>query len=187
MLEEWVWDYETVAQFARNADGEPLPQTVAQFARNADGEPLPQDLHDKMLAERDFGLGIFTRGQLGLATVSLNLYNQHPDEVDFDALWNDAMTELTPFAPLEGNHRWASFGHLNGYSAIYYTYQWSLAIATDMFTRFEEAGLRNVEVAKSYRDKVLAPGSSRPAEALVTDFLDREISFKPYADRLRGM
>ncbi|MDH3616082.1 MAG: M3 family metallopeptidase, partial [Gammaproteobacteria bacterium] len=78
------------------------------------------------------------------------------------------------------------FGHLNVYSAIYYTYQWSLAIATDMFTKFKEAGLRDIEVARAYRDKVLASGGSRPAEDLVADFLGREISFKPYADRLRG-
>ena len=61
-----------------------------------------------------------------------------------------------------------------------------MAIATDMFTRFQSAGLRDVEVARAYKDKVLAAGGSRPAEDLVTDFLGREISFEPYADRLRG-
>ena len=81
---------------------------------------------------------------------------------------------------------WASFGHLNEYSAIYYTYQWSLAIATDMFTEFKANGLNNFEIASAYRDKVLAKGGSAPAEDLVTDFLGRDISFEPYADRLRG-
>ena len=93
----------------------------------------------------------------------------------------------TRFEPMEGGHFWAAFGHLNGYSAIYYTYQWSLAIGTDMFTRFREGGLRNVEIAKDYRDKVLAPGGSRPAEELVSDFLGRPISFETYAERLRGV
>jgi thimet oligopeptidase len=95
-------------------------------------------------------------------------------------------TKYTRFEPLEGSHGWAAFGHLNGYSAIYYTYQWSLAIGTDMFTKFQEGGLRNVEVAKAYKEKVLAAGGSRPAEELVTDFLGRPISFQTYADRLRG-
>ena len=80
----------------------------------------------------------------------------------------------------------AAFRHLNGYSAIYYTYQWSLAIATDMFTRFEDQGLRNVEVAGAYRDIVLGSGGTQPASDLVTGFLGRDISFKPYADRLSG-
>ncbi len=170
MLQEWVWDYET----------------VAQFAENADGEILPQELHEAMVAERDFGLGIGTRRQLSYAALSLSMYNRDPAEINFDTLSADIAREFTRFEPLDGTHGWASFGHLNGYSAIYYTYQWSLAIATDMFTHFKEGGLRNVEVAGVYRDKVLAAGGSRPAEDLVTDFLGRDISFKPYADRLRG-
>ncbi|MDX1459941.1 MAG: M3 family metallopeptidase [Xanthomonadales bacterium] len=170
MLEEWVWDYET----------------LAAFAQNADGETLPRDLLDRMIAARDFGLGMGTRRQLSLAAISLNLYRRAPHEVDFDALVDEMARTYTKFEPIEDTHFWAAFGHLNGYSAIYYTYQWSKAIATDMFTRFEEAGLRNVEVAGEYRDKVLAPGGSRPANELVTDFLGREISFKPYADRLSG-
>lgn len=170
MLEEWVWDYDT----------------LAAFAQNADGETLPRDLLDRMIAARDFGLGMGTRRQLSLAAISLNLYRRAPDEIDFDALNEEMTRAYTKFEPIEDTHFWAAFGHLNGYSAIYYTYQWSKAIATDMFTRFEDAGLRNVEVAGEYRDKVLAPGGSRPANALVTDFLGREISFKPYADRLSG-
>ncbi len=46
--------------------------------------------------------------------------------------------------------------------------------------------MRNVKIARAYRDKVLSPGGSRPAEELVTDFLGRPISFETYADRLRG-
>ena len=53
-----------------------------------------------------------------------------------------------------------------------------------MFTRFEQEGLRNVETAAEYREKILEPGGARPAADLVTDFLGREISTKPYADRL---
>jgi thimet oligopeptidase len=170
MLQEWVWDYET----------------VSQFARNADGDALPADLHASMVAERDFGLGIGTRRQLSYAALSLSMYNRDPAEIDFDSLSNEITREFTRFEPLEGTHTWSAFGHLNGYSAIYYTYQWSLAIATDMFTQFKAAGLRNVEVAGAYRDKVLTSGGSRSAEELVTDFLGRDISFKPYADRLRG-
>lgn len=170
MLQEWVWDYDT----------------ISVFAKNADGEVLPRDLHERMVAARDFGLGMGTRGQLQYAGTSLGLYSRDPADIDFDDLVAEMRRTYTRFEPLEGSHGWAAFGHLNGYSAIYYTYQWSLAIGTDMFTRFKEGGLRNVEIAKAYRDKVLAPGGSRPAEELVTDFLGRPISFETYADRLRG-
>ncbi len=170
MLQEWVWDYDT----------------VSQFAKNTAGETLPKDLHSKMVAARDFGIGMSTRGQLAYAALSMSIYDRPPSEVDFDQLAGDITRQFTPFEPLEGSHYWAAFGHLNGYSAIYYTYQWSLAIATDMFTQFQENGLNNFEIASAYRDKVLARGGSAPAEELVTDFLGRDISFEPYADRLRG-
>jgi thimet oligopeptidase len=170
MLQEWVWDYDT----------------VSQFAKNADGEALPKDLHSRMVAARDFGLGMGTRGQLAYAALSMSMYDRDPTDIDFDALNGEITSEYTKFDPIEGTHGWAAFGHLNGYSAIYYTYQWSLAIATDMFTEFEKSGLRNVEVAGAYRDKVLAVGGSRSANDSVTDFLGRDISFEPYADRLRG-
>ncbi len=170
MLEEWVWDYDT----------------IAQFARNADGEPIPRDLLDRMMAARDFGLGLGTRRQLTFAALSMGLYNRNPEGLDIKGLSDEIVRNYSPFEPMPEENFYASFGHLNGYSAIYYTYQWSKAIATDMLTRFEEEGLRNVETAGSYRDLVLARGGAKPAADLVTDFLGREISFKPYADRLSG-
>ena len=170
MLQEWVWDYET----------------VSLFARNEAGEPLPRDLLDRMIAARDFGLGMNTRRQLSFAALSLGLYKRNPEGLDIKALADEIDRKFTPFAPLEGGHYYTSFGHLNGYSAIYYTYQWSLAIAFDLFTRFENEGLRNVETAGAYRDAILAPGGARPAAELVRDFLGRDVSFKTYADRLSG-
>ena len=170
MLQEWVWDYET----------------ISRFAKASDGEVIPEELLDKMIAARDFGLGMATRRQLSLAAMSLNIYNQDPANVDLDELIPRMSREYTHFEQIPGTHFYANFGHLNGYSAIYYTYQWSLAIATDMFTRFEDQGLRNVEVAGAYRDIVLGSGGTQSASDLVTEFLGREISFKPYADRLSG-
>jgi thimet oligopeptidase len=170
MLEEWIWDYDT----------------ISVFAKKANGDVLPKPLFDRMLDARDFGLGMGTRGQLSYAGMSLGLYDRDPSEVDFDEHTASMIRTYTRFEPLEGSHMWASFGHLNGYSAIYYTYQWSKAIAQDMFTRFSEGGLRNTEIAQAYRNKVLAAGGSRPAEESVVDFLGRPISFETYADRLRG-
>lgn len=170
MLQEWVWDYDT----------------ISPFARNAQGEPIPRALLDRMIAARDFGLGLGTRRQLSFAALSMALYNRSPEGLDVKKLSDEILGTYTAFEPAPDEHFYASFGHLNGYSAIYYTYQWSLAIATDMFTRFENEGLRNVETAGEYRDMILAQGGAKPAADLVTDFLGRDISFKPYADRLSG-
>ena len=75
---------------------------------------------------------------------------------------------------------------MNGYSSNYYTYQWSLAIATDLFSRFEEAGLRDTEVANDYRRKVLQAAGSKPAADFVADFLGREFSTEAYIKSLQS-
>jgi thimet oligopeptidase len=170
MLEEWVWDYDT----------------IATFARNAEGQVIPRELLDRMIAARDFGLGMGTRRQLALAAMSLGIYSRNPEGLDLKEFTDNISRQYTLLEPLPEGHFYANFGHLNGYSAIYYTYQWSLAIASDLLTRFEAEGMRNVETAGAYREKILQQGGAKPAAGLVTDFLGRDISFKPYADRLSG-
>lgn len=75
----------------------------------------------------------------------------------------------------------ASFGHLDGCSALYYTYTWSLVIARDLLTSFAPAGLAGGEVAQRYRRTVLEPGGSRDAADLVRDFLGRDVAFDAFA------
>lgn len=168
LLENWVWDYDT----------------LATFAVNAEGETIPRELVAKMNAARDFGTGVGTLRQLTYAGVSLGYYNRPPAEVDFSAIWAERTAALNPFETLPGLHPYASFGHLDGYSAIYYTYQWSLAISTDLFSVFETNGLRDLTTAHRYRDLVLAKGSTKPAAELVKDFLGRDWTPDAYEKRL---
>ncbi len=168
MLEEWVWDAETLASFARNQKGEVIPTSLVK----------------KMRAGRDFGRGLWTKHQLFYAATSLNVYNKNPAEIDLDKLTAKIQATYSPFGYVDGTHFYASFGHLNGYSAIYYTYMWSLVIASDMFSEFEKQGLRNPEVAQRYRKMVLAPGGSKDAVELVQDFLGRPFSFDAFTKNL---
>jgi thimet oligopeptidase len=168
MLQNWVWDYDTLAKFAVNSDGETIPPALVE----------------KMNAARDFGIGLGTLRQLLFAGVSLKYYDRPPEEVDFDEIWAERESALSPFEVLPDVHRYASFGHLDGYSAIYYTYQWSLAISTDLLTAFEKNGLRDPETSGRYRDLVLAPGSSKPAAQLVHDFLGRDWTPQAYEQYL---
>jgi thimet oligopeptidase len=46
-------------------------------------------------------------------------------------------------------------------------------IAKDLFSAFDPDDLLSTEVARRYRDTVLAPGGSRDAADLVADFLGR--------------
>jgi thimet oligopeptidase len=78
----------------------------------------------------------------------------------------------------------ASFGHLNGYSAMYYTYMWSLVIAKDMFSKFKAQGILDPATALAYRKAVLQPGGSKDAAQLVADFLGRPYTYQAFEDWL---
>jgi thimet oligopeptidase len=58
---------------------------------------------------------------------------------------------------------------------------WSLVIAKDLLSKFEEGGMLNVDVARSYRMAILEPGGSADAAELVRNFLDRPYSFEAFA------
>jgi len=85
-----------------------------------------------------------------------------------------------PFPYVEDTHFPCGFGHLDGYSALYYSYMWSLVIAKDFYAAFDASNLMDAAVARRYRRAVLEPGGSRPAEEMVRAFLGREFSFEAF-------
>jgi len=168
MLEEWVWDAETLATFAKNDKGEVIPPALVE----------------KMIAGRDFGKAMWTKHQLFYAALSLGFYNQDPATLDLDKAMETIQATYSPFGYVDDTYFYASFGHLNGYSAIYYTYMWSLVIAADMHSEFAKKGLRNAELSHHYRKTVLEPGGAKDATDLVSDFLGRPYSFDAFANDL---
>jgi len=168
MLEEWIWDYDTLKSFATDDKGQVIPKTLVE----------------KMTRARNFGRAVQTANQIFYANLSLNYYSRQPDSFELMPLMKELQQEYAPYPYVEGTAFYANFGHLNGYSSNYYTYQWSLAIATDLFSRFKQQGLRDQALSKAYRDKVLGAAGSKPAREFVADFLGREFSSDAYIKQL---
>ncbi|BCY09265.1 M3 family metallopeptidase [Actinoplanes sp. L3-i22] len=166
MLEEWLADAPTLAAFA---------------VHHETGEPLPADEVDRMRAAAEFGRALDTRRQLFLATLSLGL---HTSKLSPEQIEQAAAERMLPYPMPADVFSYVSFLHLSWYSALYYTYQWSLVIAKDLFTAFTTEGIRNPQVARRYRDRVLARGSSAPAADLVADFLGRPYNSAAYREWL---
>lgn len=167
LLEEWAWDAEVLASFAVDAEGRPIPAELVAKMRTADA----------------FGRALEVRRQLGHAAVSYHLHVDRP--ADLQAETERLYAESSPVQPIPGLHPYAGFGHLTGYGACYYTYQWSLVIARDLLTGFPD-GLMDPEAAARYRAEVLEKGGSRDARDLVEGFLGRPYSFDAYRDWLAG-
>ncbi|HEY4239397.1 MAG TPA: M3 family metallopeptidase, partial [Kofleriaceae bacterium] len=139
MFEEWAWSHETLSRFARH---------------RVTGETIPAALVEKMRKADKFGLGTATVQQIFYAAISLGFHRMDPKKLDQLAEVQRLQKRYTPFAYVADTKFHASFGHLVGYSAMYYTYQWSLVIAKDLLTPFEAPGLMATAVTRAYRDKV---------------------------------
>ncbi len=162
MLEEWAWDADVLARFARDADGTAIPAALVQ----------------RMRAAHELGKALDVRTQMFYAAVSYYLHAEVP--ADIGARVAELQETYDGCSMVPGTHVEASFGHLGGYTSGYYTYMWSQVIAKDLFSAFEPGALMAPEVARRYRDRVLAPGGSADAADLVADFLGRPFSFDAF-------
>jgi thimet oligopeptidase len=90
------------------------------------------------------------------------------------------------FAYVKGTHFQSSFGHLIGYDAGYYSYQWALALSRDVLSRFKKEGFLNPTTAAAWREEVLSKGGGIDERSLVTRFLGREPNNEAYFQYLEG-
>ena len=160
MLENFMWQ----------------PSILKEVSSNVTtGSPLPDDLIAKMIAARYVDEAYFTTGQIKLGMVDMAYHSSGP-KVDTTAVWGQVSSEYTPLAMVPGTHPQASFGHLFGYDAGYYSYLWALVYAQDMFTAFQNGGLENPAVGRRYRQTILEPARTYEPDAEVRDFLGRPMS-----------
>ncbi len=166
MLEEWVRRPEGLRRFARHHET---------------GEPIPEELVERMERAQAVGRGLWVQRQDFFAALSLAYYSRDPDGLDTTAVAKELNAKYYPVPWYEGTHFQCNFGHLNGYSAVYYTYLWSLVIAKDLFSRFAKAkSILEPATARRYRKEVLEAASVRPAAEMVRRFLGRRTTFDAF-------
>ncbi|MGH2449941.1 MAG: M3 family metallopeptidase [Candidatus Limnocylindria bacterium] len=163
-LEEWIFDLEVLRRFARHVET---------------GETIPEELVRRLRDARDFGRGVQAQRQLFFSAVSLAYHDRDPRGLDTTALLFGLAKEYSPTDLHPDSRFQASFGHLEGYSAAYYTYMLSLAVSKDLHGAFTD-GLMDIPRARRYRDLILAPGGTKHAAKLIEDFLGRPYSFEAF-------
>jgi len=159
MLENWVWDADVLARFAKHYET---------------GEPLSDEILAGMIAAKNLGSGLSTEGQVFLGMLDMTYHTDEDGELDTTAVRREVYSETRLFPAIENIHGQASFGHLVGYHAGYYGYLWSLVYAQDMFSRFEQEGIMNPVTAREYRNLILSRGGTVDELDMVKQFLGRE-------------
>ena len=158
IMEHWVWKVECMKRISMHIES---------------GESLSEEICEKLNKSKNIGVSLLT-----LRQVSFGLADQHLHGESF----KDSLLEIEHAAqkvttityPKDINHL-AAFGHLlGGYDAAYYGYLWAEIIGDDLFSRFENEGVLSNSVGVDYKNKILKPGGTVPAENMVQDFLGRK-------------
>lgn len=161
IMENWTWEEESLAVFARHAET---------------GQALPADMLDRLLAARRFMGGWRQMRQISLANLDLELHRSYRGQepaADFAAA---AMRPFAPSARFAELHGLPSFSHLfgGGYASAYYSYLWSETLEADAFSRFRDEGPMNPKTGKAFRDCVLSQGDRHDPEHLFRSFVGRD-------------
>ena len=165
MLEEFFHDYGVLSGFAKDYQS---------------GQVLPRELYERMVRADTYARASDQLRQLMYTSASLNYHMLDPAKLDFDAVWKQAFERYNTAAYEPGDHFWAAFTHLNGYSSNYYTYVLDKVIALDFYAQFNPRDPMGGTTGMRYRQTVLAPGATRPAATLVRTFLGREMNLEAY-------
>lgn len=159
MFENWVWDADVLALFARHYKT---------------GEKLPKELLDGMIKARNLGSGLDAENQFYYGLTDLTYHTAKDGKVDTTKTAAELFEQVQTYKAPAQVHYQSSFGHLMGYQAGYYGYMWSLVYASDMAVRFKEKGMLNPEAGMEYRRKVIGRGGTRDAIDSLRDYLGRE-------------
>jgi thimet oligopeptidase len=145
------------------------------------GELIPEETVARMTRASAHGRALSTLTQVMYATYSMETHDRRTGDIDLDTLLREGYDRFSKYEFVDGNRMYAAFTHLVGYTSNYYTYLYDKVIALEFFAEFAKQSsseLLGGPVARRYREVVLEPGGSKPAQELVRDFLGRETSME---------
>lgn len=158
IMENWAFEKEWLRTFARHY---------------LTGEAIPDGLVDCIIRSRNFHAAYAQVRQLqfGILDMAWHTLRELPEAgtVEFED------TVLAPYRTLPqpaGACTSTTFSHIfsGGYCAGYYSYKWAEVLEADAFSLFQEKGIFDREVARSFRDNILSRGSSEDEAVLYRRF-----------------
>ena len=157
------WDFvELPSQFMENyAVEKEFLQTFAHHYQT--GELIPDELIHRIIESRNFNVAYACMRQVSFGLLDMAYYIlEEPFCQDVRTFEKKAWEEVQLLPQCEDTCMTVQFGHImsGGYSAGYYSYKWAEVLDADAFSLFQEKGIFNKEVAKSFRDNVLSKGGT---------------------------
>ncbi len=165
LMENFCWEWEVLRHMTAHVDT---------------GEELPRDLFDKMVAAKNFQVGMQTVRQIEFSLFDIRLHSEfdpHGTATALDLI-EAVRDEVAVVRPPKWNRFPNNFTHVfsGGYAAGYYSYKWAEVLSADAYSMFEEDGVLSRETGQRYWQEILAQGGSRSAMESFSAFRGREPS-----------
>lgn len=160
-----------------------VPTMLQSFSEHyKTGEKIQKELVEKIITHGNLGVASSTYTQLFFALLDQE-FHSGKNLQDLKAFTDEFEKKfgLLPSSPRSLFP--ASFGHLVGYEASYYSYMYSLTMSYDFFSRFEKEGYTNKKVGQELR-KVLEKGGSYDEMTYIKEFLGRKPNHKAFMKAL---
>lgn len=155
------------------------PELLAQYAKNADGEVIPTELVEKVLASLKFNQGFMTTELCAASMLDLKWHELTSVEgIDVEKFEKEVAESIGLIPQITFRYQTTYFNHIfsSGYAAGYYGYLWAEVLDKDAFSIFETSpnGVWDLELAKKFKETFLEKGGSEEPMTLYKSFAGRE-------------
>ncbi len=154
------------------------PELLAEYAKNDKGEVIPAELVDKINNSLKFNQGFMTT-ELCAASILDMKWNEleSVEGVDINQFEHKGRQEMGRIPAIGPRYRTTYFNHIfsSGYSAGYYGYLWAEVLDKDAFSLFEQTGnVWNIPLATKFKQTFLEKGGSEEPMTLFEQFAGRK-------------
>lgn len=168
VLENWVWDFDSLQLISRHYANE--------------NQKIDLELVKRMNLAKKAGSALFYLRQVSLATADMEIH-RGTSEIDPIKTANQILEKVF-LAPPENTNFAAGWGHMVGYASGYYGYAWADVMAADLYSLFKKHGSLNKEWGRKLRKEIYEPGSSRDENESLERFLGRPLSSEAFFEEL---
>lgn len=154
------------------------PELLAEYAKNDKGEVIPAELVDKINNSLKFNQGFMTTELCAASILDMKWHELESMEgVDIIQFEQKMCKEMGLIPEIGPRYRTTYFNHIfsSGYSAGYYGYLWAEVLDKDAFSLFEQTGnVWNVALATKFKQTFLEKGGSEEPMTLFEQFAGRK-------------
>lgn len=154
------------------------PELLAEYAKNDKGEVIPTELVDKINNSLKFNQGFMTTELCAASILDMKWHELESVEgVDIKQFEHKVCQDMGLIPEIGPRYRTTYFNHIfsSGYSAGYYGYLWAEVLDKDAFSLFEQTdNVWNIPLATKFKQTFLEKGGSEEPMTLFEQFAGRK-------------